>query len=150
MALVIRQAAVIVRVIRTIALMIAVLNSGESQTRAALSFEAASVKPHPPGARGDLGLGAGVRTAIDPKMLRMRTADLYELILFAYPHVLFSQIKGVPDDLGRYDIDAVVTSPASEGQMREMLRTLLAERFHLVVSHEAREVSGYALRVSSG
>jgi uncharacterized protein (TIGR03435 family) len=80
----------------------------------------------------------------------MRTADLYELILFAFPHTLYSQIRGVPDDLGAYDIDAVAPSPASESQMRAMLWTLLAERFHLIVRHETRIVAGYGLRVSSG
>jgi uncharacterized protein (TIGR03435 family) len=130
---------------------LAVLISGQAQTSEnVLSFEAASVKLHPRGVRGDLGLGTGVRVGMDGKILRMRTADLYELILFAFPHTLYSQIKGVPDDFPAYDIDAVASSPASESQMRAMLWTLLAERFHLIVRHETREVAGYALVVSSG
>ncbi len=56
----------------------------------------------------------------------------------------------MPDDLGAYDIDAVASSLASEGQMRAMLRTLLAERFHVIVRQETREVAGYAMRISSG
>ncbi len=44
-----------------------------------------------------------------------------------------------------YVIEAVMPEGAARGQMPEMLRALLEERFHLAAHRETREVKGYAL-----
>jgi uncharacterized protein (TIGR03435 family) len=51
-----------------------------------------------------------------------------------------------------YDIDARApgTSPPSEGQAREMLRALLADRFHLTLHRDRSALSYYALTAVNG
>ena len=50
-----------------------------------------------------------------------------------------SQIAGPPQiDSDRFDILARSAKPSSEAEMRPMLRTLLAERFHLASHRETR------------
>ncbi len=51
-------------------------------------------------------------------------------------------------DAERYDITAKAAGPSSDGEIRLMLRTLLAERFHMAVHRETRMLSAYSLTVS--
>src|SRR5687768_15618972 len=65
---------------------------------------------------------------------RAKAATVYGLIRTLYPrHTVPGQIDGVRDWVGTefYDIDARGTPSASPDEMREMARTLLAERFKL-------------------
>jgi uncharacterized protein (TIGR03435 family) len=52
--------------------------------------------------------------------------------------------------LDRFDIDAKAARPATPEQMTQMLRTLLAERFHLALHRETKLVPAYALVVANG
>ncbi len=58
-------------------------------------------------------------------------------------------LKAVPATSGGvfYDIEARAASPPTPTEFRAMLQTLLAERFHLAIHHEARSLPVYALVV---
>jgi uncharacterized protein (TIGR03435 family) len=49
----------------------------------------------------------------------------------------------------RYDIIAKAVRETHETQVRQMLQSLLAERFHLTLHHEQKEMRGYVLSVFS-
>jgi uncharacterized protein (TIGR03435 family) len=125
------------------------------QSPAPLAFEVASVKLHPlpPGsfiirmgpARGSAPPAPSDRVEID-------VITLNELIMEAYD-VKDYQVIGSPDwaipPVGdRYDIVAKTDGIATASQVREMLRTLLAERFQLKLYRETKELPVYALVVS--
>jgi len=129
-----------------------------------LTFEVASIKPSSPDARG---------TSLQlepPNGLRTTNAPLRMLIAFAY-NIRDFQLSGGPGWIGtdRYDIQAkgerspgtekVPDDPrrmtdaqraAMQEKMRERVRALLAERFHLVIHRETREGPVYALVVAKG
>lgn len=67
-----------------------------------------------------------------------RNVTLEDLIKRAYG-VFLVEIEN-SDKAVRYDIDAEAASPASEGQLMLMLRTLLADRFKLTVHQAWREL----------
>jgi uncharacterized protein (TIGR03435 family) len=104
------------------------------------AFEVASVRPSKSVVGHD-----GVISA-DPGRLSARNATLKRLIFEAY-RVPYSQISGGPGwlDSNEFDIDAKPDNPASPDQLRLMLRTLLTERFKLVLHRESRERSVYEL-----
>jgi uncharacterized protein (TIGR03435 family) len=115
--------------------------------RALPVFEVASVKvAETPQGRGlaalreDIGTSAGTLT--------MRNVKLSTCIRWAYGLNLY-EISG-PDwiDTQRFDITAKPDHASTEDQLRLMLRTLLAERFHLVSHRQPKAVSGYALVVA--
>lgn len=49
-----------------------------------------------------------------------------------------------------YEINAKFPADATEGQLREMVRTMLVERFKFTSHLESRELTGYALTVAKG
>jgi uncharacterized protein (TIGR03435 family) len=107
------------------------------------SFEVASIKPHP-----------GVITfAADPSLKGNRVtataSTLLDMIEVAY-HVRRDQIAGAPGwaDSDHFDLEASAGASAiTTGQMRQMLQTLLTQRFQLRIRHETREAPMYALVV---
>jgi bla regulator protein BlaR1 len=120
------------------------------------SFEVASIKLAPPGGRGH-----GFQMP-DPGRFRTINASPKLMIQFAYNLKDF-QLMGGPNwtDSKEYDIDAKVSDeevaamakmPGDQGreQLRLMMRSLLADRFKLTVSHEAKELPIYALVVAKG
>jgi uncharacterized protein (TIGR03435 family) len=106
------------------------------------AFEAASVKPSASPSRG--GMRGGPGTA-DPGRIAYTNVTLRAVLLRAYG-VKTYQLAG-PDWLGsaRYDILAMLPPGASREQFESMLQNLLAERFHLSLHRENREVDGYEL-----
>jgi uncharacterized protein (TIGR03435 family) len=50
----------------------------------------------------------------------------------------------------RYDIDAKMPAGATAGEFRTMLRNLVAERFHITVHHETRDLPGYDFTLAKG
>jgi len=118
------------------------------------AFEVASVKPHKPGdARRGMQFLPGRFTAAG--------VPLKMLIAGAY-NVGFQSVRltGGPDWImspdGAYDIEATTGKAAIpagiQGKaridiMRQMLQTLLADRFHLQVRRESKEMPVYALVV---
>ena len=130
---------------------------GQSQQDATPSptFEVAAIKPDRSGDfRFSVGFQAGRFTASG------MTAKA--LIEYAY-ELKDDQISGGPSwiDSERFDIDAKMEDSRIEAlrklsqeeqrkQNRQALRSLLADRFHLRVSHQTKEMPVYALEVAKG
>lgn len=120
------------------------------------SFEVASVKPNNSGtANRSLGF-------VDPSRMRITNVPVKFLIQFAY-HVQPFQISGGPSWINSqgYDIDAKVDDsvvaqlqklPPEErmDQFRQMLQSLLLDRFKLKLDHETRQLSTYDLVIAKG
>jgi len=105
-----------------------------------LAFDSASVKPS---AGRTPGIGNG------PASLSLHRASLKFLISRAFM-VPFSSVVGGPAwvESEPYDIDARAGKAASEAEKMEMLRTLLADRFHLQTHSEERSIPSYALTIA--
>lgn len=121
------------------------------QTSAPPAFDAASVKPTPLNALG------GPLSGITYAWFRNDRADLSctvrEVIAAAYgvpgSQVSFAKpLAGVMTSW--YDIVGEAGGPATDEQLRQMLRTPLADRFRMSALTETRTVSGYALVVAKG
>lgn len=134
---------------------------------APLTFEVASIKPGAPAGSGRIPMGIQFQRGGG---LRTTNVTLRMLLTFAY-EVQDFQITGGPSWLGSdlYDIQARSEGSAdatgapdetqnmTEGQrkvfvdqMRERLRSLLAERFQVVVHRETKEQPVYALVAGKG
>lgn len=120
------------------------------------SFEVASIKPSDPDYHG-------IDIQISPGRLMIRGATPRVLIQFAYKLKSENQVTDGPAwlDSKHYDIDAKEEQSqqaADHGQMtaeqgqriRLELQSLLAERFHLQVSPQTKELPVYALIVAKG
>jgi len=110
------------------------------------AFEVASVKqaaapsnmPARPSVRGGPGTS-------DPERIAFIDVTLASVVLRAYDVKSFQLIG--PDWLSsqRYDIIAKIPPGTTKEQLSLMLQGLLAERFHLVLRHEIRQLRGYEL-----
>jgi uncharacterized protein (TIGR03435 family) len=110
-----------------------------------LKFEVASIKP----TQAAPGSASGIQSV--KSRIMGRNVTLKRCIRGAYdvPETLiFGGPKWADDE--RYDIDATAAGPAGGHDMMIMLQSLLAERFHLVLHREQKEISGYALVVAKG
>jgi uncharacterized protein (TIGR03435 family) len=122
-----------------------------AQTPASPAFEVASVKPNKSGdSPGILGAQPGGRFTATNQTLRFLIRNAYQVQDF--------QIAGAPDWIAsdRFDIVAKangnppIAAPVGQaGPMLVMLRSLLADRFKLVVHHEMRDLPIYALVLAS-
>jgi bla regulator protein blaR1 len=113
--------------------------AGSAPAAQTLSFEVASVK------RNNSGDGSSTRR-MQPGGTTFVNVPLRQLIIGAYGVQPFQVIGGpawITSD--RFDINAKAEGAPSPEQMNLMLRTLLAERFKLVVRHEQREMPIYTL-----
>jgi uncharacterized protein (TIGR03435 family) len=124
-------------------------------TAQTVKFEVASVKPSAlVGTSWSIGCASGPGGNIPVGRCQARNASLLKIIAQAYDIPAFSadqSISGAPGwvNTERYDIDAKAENPsASASELRQMLQNLLAERFHLKVHPETKEVGGYALVVA--
>jgi uncharacterized protein (TIGR03435 family) len=129
---------------------VGVLASGQSaQTPPSPTFEVASIKPNKsgPGSIQRAGLQPGDRVTMTNVTLRI-------LIQIAYPGP--SEIVGGTDWVGsgpsgdRFDVNAKAEASASREQLQLMLRTLLADRFKLMVHTEPREEPVFILVFARG
>ncbi len=109
-----------------------------------LAFDAASVKPN------KSGQPAG-RVNKTPGRFIGTNASAKSLIRQAY-NIQDYQFSGGPDwlDTDRFDVEGKAAGATDDDQLRAMLRTLLAERFKLVVHREAKEMPVYNLAVGKG
>ena len=119
--------------------------AARAQAPASPAFDVASVKPNVSGDfRRAIGPGPGGRFQALNNTLR-------ELVSFAYGvdnSLAGLRIAGGPPwmDRDRFDVDAVAPGgSATMAETREMVRTLLADRFKLVAHRETREVATYDL-----
>jgi uncharacterized protein (TIGR03435 family) len=124
-------------------LALSALVHAQARPDAAPTFEVASVRPNPSG---------GNRIEVTPGRLTVSSATLGACIKWAYD-VQDVQISGANSQVSgllnseRYDIEAKSTEPVPDGQMKLMLRSLLAERFEMTFHKETKEMGGFALVV---
>jgi uncharacterized protein (TIGR03435 family) len=138
--------------------------SGVPQWQAAagghMAFEVASVKLLKPGARGRapnfaLDPGPGFKDLLSGESPHGRFSATFPVpifIVFAYKLMLSSdQAQAIRAhqpkwfDTDRFEIDAKAAGNPTKDQMRLMMQSLLAERFHLAVHYETQELPVYAL-----
>jgi len=120
-----------------------------------LAFEVASIKPAAP--LDPMAIAQGkvrVGMKVDGAICDIGSFSLRDLIRTAY-EVKDYQISGVdslgaPMDAQRFNIQATMPEGATEKQVPQMLQTLLAERFKLVIHRESKDQSVYALVVAKG
>jgi uncharacterized protein (TIGR03435 family) len=110
------------------------------------AFEAASVKPMLPDVRTRSRMAGGPDTS-DPGQITYTNVTLASVLLGAYD-IKNYQLTG-PDWLSsrRYEIIAKIPPGTAKERFRVMLQNLLAERFHLALHHEMKDLGGFDLVV---
>jgi uncharacterized protein (TIGR03435 family) len=108
-------------------------------------FETASIRPNRSG-----GGGQGGGQILATGQVRTTNASLRFLIRMAYGLRMTDMVVDGPDwmEPAGFDGDPRPEEPVTVQRARLMLRTLLAERFRLVVRREPRELPVYALRLA--
>jgi uncharacterized protein (TIGR03435 family) len=118
--------------------------SAFAQNQAPPTFEVASVKISRREPFVDRNL------SVKGDTLTMRNLNLRVIATWAY-NLQWSQIAGPPwIDSDRFDIIAKAAKPLPEDEMRPLLQTLLAERFHFASHRETRDVEVLALTAPKG
>src|SRR5277367_5843107 len=126
-----------------------------AQAPSPLAFEVASIKPA--GALDSMAIAQGkvsVGMKVDGAICSIGSFSLRDLIRTAY-EVKDYQISG-GDALGaamnaqRFNIQATLPAGTTEKQVPQMLQTLLAERFKLVIHRDTKDQSVYALVIAKG
>jgi bla regulator protein BlaR1 len=104
------------------------------------SFEVASIKPSKPESRG------GMVRLLPGGGITVTNTPLKVLIQVAY-HIQDYQLSGASGwmDSEACDINAKPAHHADNGETRLMMRSLLTDRFHLVIHRETEELPVYAL-----
>ncbi|HEX4038617.1 MAG TPA: M56 family metallopeptidase [Acidobacteriaceae bacterium] len=128
-------------------------NSG---SKPEFSFEVATVKPSTGQERN-----RGILTS--PGRFRAENWPVRNVIMFAYDLKSSSQISGYPEwvNSADYDIDAKADESTSAAldklppdqrirQLKVMVQALLADRLHLKVGYQVREIPVYALVTAKG
>ncbi len=118
----------------------------QAKLDAAPQFEAATIKPSNPAFR--LGRLFIFPVVTPPGRLMVENATLKDLIAGAW-RLQSYQITGGPPWIGsaRFDVEGKATGNATREQRLFMLRSLLTERFKLVLQRESKELAVYALEV---
>jgi len=130
--------------VRLLTLLLAFAAAPLVHAQTAPAFEVAAIKPNNSGP-GSSGWHSS------QGLVRLNNQSLRSLISIAYdvgPAQIVGGPKWIEDD--RFDITAKPAGPASEAELRLMLRTLVAERFDLKFHREPRQFSGFALVVAKG
>ncbi|HVW09007.1 MAG TPA: TIGR03435 family protein [Bryobacteraceae bacterium] len=123
-----------------------------------LRFEVASVHEWGPG-QGPAGrFMAGVE--FSPGRVRSQCASLQALVFYAYELTGSERLEGLPkwgnascgypDSAGTFTIDAKMPGDTTAVQSREMMQSLLAERFQLGAHWETREMPVFVLETIPG
>ena len=124
------------------ALMLFAVSNVSAQILQLPSFEVASIKPN---VTGSPRFGH----TLAPRTFTGTNVSTRALIRYAYGIQDF-QLVGGPDwaERERYDVVAKSDHEPDGDEMRQMMQALLAERFHLVVHKDQRELPIYALVVA--
>ena len=120
--------------------LVVVVNGQTPAPAKAPAFEVASIKENVSASdNASVRAQPGGRVSVSNNSLRNIIRNAYNVQNY--------QIVGGPDWINtvRWDITAKAPDDAPPQQLLLMLRTLLADRYKLVVRHEAREVPIYAL-----
>lgn len=109
------------------------------------NFDSASVKV----SQSRIGHEGSITTG--PEQVTARNVTLKRLVYEAW-EAPYDRLTGGDEWVSteEYDIDAKAPHPVSLSELRQMLRTLLANRFKLIVRTERRESRVYALLVGKG
>lgn len=116
-------------------------------TAQASSFEVASVKPVIPPAGPHV-----VSLNVNHGKLNIEAAELRQIVGLAFA-IQRVRVLGGPSwaDSDQFDIVAKAESPdATRDEVRSMLQTLLAERFHMAVHRETKQLPAYTLLLAKG
>jgi uncharacterized protein (TIGR03435 family) len=130
--------------LRTLAFTVAALPAFGQALPPLPAFDVASIKPAPHDLQGGgYNFGPGGRTVITNFTLK-------NLVQIAW-HLQDFQIAGGPVwvDSDRFNVEARAEGNPDDEQSRLMLRSLLADRFHLTVHSETRELPIYVLAVDT-
>src|SRR5688500_6044746 len=125
------------------------------QSTPRLTFEVASLKERDP--KKPLGI-LGIQ--VQPGRLVAGCASLNTLLFYAYRLTLATPVTGAPvwadtpcnDAIGTdtYEVQATMPPGTTDAQTREMMQSLLAQRFRLAVHWETKSLPVYSLIISSG
>lgn len=126
----------------------------QTQAVAPLSFDAASIVERDAHSSEDIIVGI----KLSPGRLVDQCANLQALVSFAFNLPPFFQAHGLPDwasggacgpgnHANTYEVEATMPPNTTTDQARQMMQTLLAERFKLATHWEAKDMSVYALVV---
>jgi uncharacterized protein (TIGR03435 family) len=135
-----------------IAAVLVVAGAAFGQAASKLQFEVASIKPAGPLDPAAIASGkAHVGMSVDKARVDIGGAVLIGLICQAYK-VKPYQIQGGPGWLytERYDILAKIPEGSTQEQVPEMLQSLLADRFKLVLHKDNKETPVYAMIIGKG
>ena len=124
-------------------LVLAMVVAAQAQQPAArVEFEVVSIKPGDPNDPSSSGRGTA-------NSMEMKNTTLATLVRSAYDLNEF-QLTGGPKwkDTAKFDVVAKMPAGAPRDQMRQMMQTMLADRFQMVCHRETRTLSEYALVVS--
>jgi len=132
---------------RTVCLSIFIAGLAAGQTSAPPAFDVVSVKRAPPGKPGGryqfLPGGRFLATNVPLDFLIQSMYGLRNYQVVGAPSMMAIIADG---DSARYDIQATAADPsATEAQMKEMVKTLLADRFQFIAHRETRDLPVYAL-----
>jgi uncharacterized protein (TIGR03435 family) len=110
------------------------------------AFEAASIKPNTSGDwRRAMGPAPGGRFTATNVPSRDLIAYAYGISQDSVSFRIVGGPKWIDDD--RFDVNAAVIGAWTPPQMREMMRTLMADRFRLAAHADTREMPTYTLAV---
>ncbi|WP_348261188.1 TIGR03435 family protein [Telmatobacter sp. DSM 110680] len=110
------------------------------------TFDVASVRP----SQHNVGPDYNNQLTYTPGEFTAKNVTIKRLVAEAY-QLQMDQVSG-PNwiDQNEFDIEAKASTGATKDQLARMLRSLLAERFHLTQHIEKREMRVYALMVDKG
>jgi uncharacterized protein (TIGR03435 family) len=132
---------------RTALLLLAVPFLQGQETKPLPQFEVASIKPTPPNA--DFSVKIGVR--IDGAQVSISSNSLADYVRVAYDVKNYQVITNTPwIESERWDIRARIGEGGKADQVRDMMKSLLADRFHLKFHRESKDFPVYALEVAKG
>lgn len=114
------------------------------------SFDAATVKPAPPGSASPIGSSRGGPGSDDPSNVRFENTTLRQVLTIAFA-VDGDQVVGPKwIDSRRYDIAATLPSGTTQAQFESMLQRLVEERFQMRWHREKRDLPTWELVVAKG
>jgi uncharacterized protein (TIGR03435 family) len=103
------------------------------------AFDAVSIKPSAPDARG-----GGFN--MSPGRLTAKNQSLKDLVRFAYDIHDYQLSGGLGwTDSERYEVVATFPGETTNARRAQMMQAMLADRFGLAIHRESKEVAGYAL-----
>jgi uncharacterized protein (TIGR03435 family) len=122
-------------------ILVSVVSVLGQEPRRTLTFDVTSVRPNTSGAQGG-------SSKAEPGRYVGINVTVRRVMGLAYLPV--QEFVGGPGwiDTDHFDIEGRVEGTPDREQMREMLRSLLADRFKLVVHRETRQLPAYALTVA--